>query len=237
MNKAVWSTAFINDLPDIAFAVVLPGGKKDADGKTVPRSLRMLPHHNASVKSPTEHNTVDLPHLRNGLARIGQAKMPEDAKRRAQAHLDAHAKELLATRKPSPPKETNMENKEARIQVAKTALPLGPNQALDEFRRELFEGLKPHLAKTLKLQWESTEQKAAHMYTKDIFGDHVVVEVHQWAKGKGGIDNYWLVPYARGPGGMVFGDPVEVVKEIRYVPKMPVTKRAEPSGGIWSNVL
>lgn len=229
VQKAVWSTAFINDLPDAAFAVVLPGGKKDDQGKTVPRSLRMLPHHNGRVKRSTEHGTVDLPHLRNGLARIGQAKIPKDAKRRAQAHLEAHAKELLMTHKPQP--------KEARIQVAKAALPLGPNQALHDFTRELSQGLKPHLGKYLKLKWESGENKSAHMYTNDIFGDHVVAEVHQWEKGKGGADTYWLVPYSRGPGGFVFGNPVEVMKEIRYVPKVPVTKRISPAGELWANIL
>lgn len=129
-----------------------------------------------------------------------------------------------------------MEAKEARIQVAKTMLPLGPNQALDDFRRELCEGLKLHLAKALKLKFESTENRSAYMYTKDIFGDQVVAEVHQWEKGKGGRDSYWSIPYARGPGGMVFGEPVEVVKEIRYVPKMPVTKRVS-TGPLWSNIL
>ncbi len=233
MEKAVWTTAFINDLPDAAFAVVLPGGKKDADGKTTPRGLRMLPHHNASVKTPAENSSVDLPHLRNGLARIGQATMPEDAKRRAQAHLDAHAKELLATRKP---KEEKMQ-KEARIQVAKAMLPLGPNQALHDFILELGQAVKLHLGKWLKIKWESNETKSAYMYVKDIFGDHVVAEVNQWEKGKGRAEKYWLVPYSRGLGGFVFGDPVEVVKEIRYVPKMPVTKRVDLNKGIWANIL
>jgi hypothetical protein len=129
------------------------------------------------------------------------------------------------------------EPKEARIQVAKAALPLGPNQALDDFRRELYQSLKPHLGKALKIKWESGESKSAYMYTKDIFGDHVVAEVHQWEKGKGGTDNYWLVPYSRGPGGFVFGDPLEVVKEIRYVPKTPVAKGVDLTKGIWANIL
>jgi hypothetical protein len=97
--KAAWTAASINNLPDAAFAVILPGGKKDKEGKTVPRSLRMLPHHNANVKSPSENSSVDLPHLRNGLARASQSKMPAADKAKAIAHLQAHAKELLKTAK------------------------------------------------------------------------------------------------------------------------------------------
>ncbi len=63
---AVWSTAFVNDLPDSAFLYVQPGGKKDGEGKTVPRSLRHFPYKGPDGK-------VDLPHLRNAIARIPQA--------------------------------------------------------------------------------------------------------------------------------------------------------------------
>ncbi len=87
-------TATINDLPDAAFAAIMPGGKKDEGGKTTPRSLRMLPHHTAGVTSPTDNESVDLPHLRNALARIKQADMPAPMMRRAMSHLEAHAKAL-----------------------------------------------------------------------------------------------------------------------------------------------
>ena len=93
-EDAVWSTKFINDLPDAAFAVIEPGGKKDEEGKTVPRSLRHFPHHNANVKNGNEHNTVDIPHLRNALARLPQSKLPENLKAKAKAHLVRHAKAL-----------------------------------------------------------------------------------------------------------------------------------------------
>jgi hypothetical protein len=96
---AKWTRAFINNLPDSAFAVIEPGGKKDADGKTTPRRLRHLPHHNASVKKSTENDSVDLPHLRNALARAPQMKIAQSLRRKAIAHLEAHARELLKTRK------------------------------------------------------------------------------------------------------------------------------------------
>ena len=56
----------INNLPDSAFAVIKPGGKKDEDGKTVPRGLRKFPFKKAD-------GSMDLPRLRNALARIEQS--------------------------------------------------------------------------------------------------------------------------------------------------------------------
>lgn len=67
MKFAVWTTAYVNDLPDSAFAYIMPGGKKDDEGKTVPRGLRKLPYKDKNGK-------VDLPHLRNALARAPQTK-------------------------------------------------------------------------------------------------------------------------------------------------------------------
>lgn len=83
-GTAEWTAAAVNDLPDSAFAVVLWGGEKDADGKTVPRSLRTLPHHGPS-------GAVDLPHLRNALARLPQADLPAEAASTARRHLERHA--------------------------------------------------------------------------------------------------------------------------------------------------
>jgi hypothetical protein len=66
MMKAEWDTAYINDLPDSAFACIDGGGHKDAEGKTTPRSLRHYPHHTAS-------GAVDRAHLANARARVEQA--------------------------------------------------------------------------------------------------------------------------------------------------------------------
>lgn len=82
--RAVWSAAQINDLPDSSFAIILPGGEKDSDGKTVPRSLRKLPHHGPS-------GAVDLPHLRAALSRLPQADLPPAAAATAKSHLEGHA--------------------------------------------------------------------------------------------------------------------------------------------------
>jgi site-specific DNA-adenine methylase len=73
-EKAVWSRAYINRLPDSAFLYIESGGEKDDEDKTVPRSLRHFPYKDASGK-------VDLPHLRNAIARLPQSKLGLSAER------------------------------------------------------------------------------------------------------------------------------------------------------------
>jgi len=72
---AVWSTKFINDLPDSSFLYIKPGGKKDETGRTAPRTNRMFPYKDADGK-------VDLPHVRNALARIPRADIAAAIKAR-----------------------------------------------------------------------------------------------------------------------------------------------------------
>ena len=86
-EKAVWTTQFINDLPDSSFAYIEPGGKKDKEGKTVPRTLRHLPYKDANGK-------IDLPHLRNALARLPQSNLSAEAKAKALSKLCAAAKRV-----------------------------------------------------------------------------------------------------------------------------------------------
>jgi hypothetical protein len=75
-RAAEWTTKYINDLPDSAFAFIAPGGKKDAEGKTVPRTLRNLPYKDANGK-------IDLPHLRNAMARVTHTNLSKDQQKRA----------------------------------------------------------------------------------------------------------------------------------------------------------
>jgi phage head maturation protease len=85
-QAAQWTTSFINDLPDSSFLYIEDGGKKDADGRTTPRSLRHFPYKDASGK-------VDLPHLRNALARIPQSSLPASVKQDIQAKAERIAKQ------------------------------------------------------------------------------------------------------------------------------------------------
>ena len=79
---ATWDAAYINDLPDSAFACIDAGGELDDGGRTVPRSLRHYPHHNAA-------GNLDLPHLRAALSRVAQ----EATTSCGVGHLRDHAQE------------------------------------------------------------------------------------------------------------------------------------------------
>jgi len=65
-EKAEWSTAYVNDLPDSAFLYIESGGEKDDEGKTTPRSLRHFPVRDADGK-------LDADHLCNAISRIPQS--------------------------------------------------------------------------------------------------------------------------------------------------------------------
>lgn len=87
--------------PDAAF-VVEKGAEKDEEGKTL-HKYRHLPHHSKGAKVATENTTIDVPHLRNALARANQVKPIKEGaasfRKRAIAHLQAHAKVVLKTYK------------------------------------------------------------------------------------------------------------------------------------------
>lgn len=87
-----WSSEYVNDLPDAAFAVVLDGGEKDTEGKTKLRSLRKLPHHNFNVGNGSDNDSVDEVYLRNAITRLPQvATLSLEEKKSALSHLEEHA--------------------------------------------------------------------------------------------------------------------------------------------------
>lgn len=79
-QAAQWTNAYINTLPDNCFAFIAPGGKKDSEGKTVPRSLRNLPFKDATGKT-------DLPHLRNAMARVTHTSLSSAQQKQAHDKL------------------------------------------------------------------------------------------------------------------------------------------------------
>jgi hypothetical protein len=74
-------------LPDSAFALIDKGGSKDGEGKTVPRTLRNLPHHDKSGK-------LDLRHLVNAMARVTHTNLSETQQKQAHDHLLKHYHEV-----------------------------------------------------------------------------------------------------------------------------------------------
>lgn len=83
--KAALSTADRDALPDSSFLYIEPGGSKDADGKTTPRSHRMFPYRDAS-------GTVDIAHLRAAASDIPKSSLPKEL----QGKLQIRAEKLLA---------------------------------------------------------------------------------------------------------------------------------------------
>ena len=73
------------DLHDSAFAYVIKGEK--VEGKTVPKTNRNLPHHDKTGK-------VDLPHLRNAMARCAHTNLSKEQQKEAHDHLLRHYKEI-----------------------------------------------------------------------------------------------------------------------------------------------
>jgi HK97 family phage prohead protease len=86
-DKAQWTTAYINTLPDSSFLYIAPGGEKDDEGKTTPRSLRFFPYKDVD-------GSIDLPHLRNAIARIPQSNAPGLTSAKKEA-LQERARQLL----------------------------------------------------------------------------------------------------------------------------------------------
>lgn len=87
MTKAVWSTAYQNNLPDSSFAFIESGGEKDEEGKTKPRSLRHFPYKDKDGK-------LDEAHVRNALSRIPQSDLSQADKDKALAVIRKAAKKL-----------------------------------------------------------------------------------------------------------------------------------------------
>jgi len=167
---AVWSVKFINDLPDSSFLYIKPGGEKDEMGRTVPRTNRMFPYKDANGK-------VDLPHLRNALARIPQASIAAAIKARltekARAILKRTAEaELLSYIWLSEPYERNSELPSNVKGVLPAAVKnkykkVGENWVLKETDmgikayERLEEALVPALLKLLKLEVGVAKQRLA----------------------------------------------------------------------------
>lgn len=89
-ERAKWTSKYINSLPNSSFAVIETGYKEGDSSK----SARHLPFKDASGK-------VDLPHLRNALARCNQIKnvlgndTDSELRARAQRTLAPYAKKYL----------------------------------------------------------------------------------------------------------------------------------------------
>jgi hypothetical protein len=124
LQERVWTRNYINNLPDSAFALILLGGEKDQENKTSPRTLRKFPHHNAN-------GAIDLPHLRNALARVPQSNLTDEQKERALAHLRRHAK-AAGIGEFAEAKRILKEQNEQGEEVGEVEFEIAPEPTMDE---------------------------------------------------------------------------------------------------------
>lgn len=171
IEEREWDTAFINSLPDEAFAVIEPAYKS---GETSDKRCRHLPHHGPSVRDPDEDSSVDLPHLRNALARCMQIKpftdsiSAEELRRIAKMHLEKHAEALeIGVRggeshapsitgggeamKPEPQPQVGAVKSAGEVEreVRRMAEPKG--LVVEDYRAKILENIKRG---SLREQWE-----------------------------------------------------------------------------------
>jgi hypothetical protein len=86
----LWSTKEKNDFADSNFLYIKPNcGEKDSENKTKPRKCRMFPYKN-------KKGNINLPHLRNAIARIPQAR---SLSKQTRDNLTRKAKAILKREK------------------------------------------------------------------------------------------------------------------------------------------
>ena len=159
VEKADWTTAFINDLPDSAFAAIEPAYR---NGDTEDKRARHLPHHDAAgdLGGDKSNANLDLPHYRNALARVNQIKpitdsiSAEDLRKKAAAHLERHRDALEAEEKKSELAAVEDDNKE------KTTEPeVDKNDIIIDLLRQLIEKLDVISAKNEVKDENATEKE------------------------------------------------------------------------------
>lgn len=159
-EKAVWTTAYVNTLPDSAFAYV-EDGEKDEEGKTVPRSKRHLPYKDKDGK-------VDLAHLRNALARLSQTNISAEAKASARRKLVSAARSSGVQVSEEDKKEVDiMENTEVKVEEKvekKEETPSKEAELAKALEQKEIE-MKEMQAKLDKLE---ADKKAMEVETKEV---------------------------------------------------------------------
>jgi len=144
VKEAKWDTAYINSLPDSCFAVIEPAYKR---GETKDKRARHLPYKDKDGK-------IDLPHLRNALARMNQIKPVTDSitadELRAQARrvLIPLAKKYLPNSQWAQEAEKNEETETEKVKAE-----------TNEAENDGCDKVKESLETTVKMLKEQIEQQ------------------------------------------------------------------------------
>ena len=167
VSAAVWTTAFINGLPDSSFAYVESCYGKTSDNK----NMRHLPYKDANGK-------IDLAHLRAALARVNQIKpiCPAD-KAKSSAIISATRSKLQAALTKAKGAvgaaimDDNMENNEGGggdpVMYTQEQLDMKIKEALEAKIAEIDTAGKMTLAEELAQQKIELESKMDKMTTEE----------------------------------------------------------------------
>lgn len=135
------------------------------------------------------------------------------------------------------------EVKKTRINVEKADLPLVNGESVNNFMSMVRESVRAHLFDKMKIKVDRDKGIGASVWVMDVFGDQVVAEVNTWEEKKPTVRRFMAVPMKRDANGTLeFGDPVEVVRRVSYVPKVQFEASVNKSVGegvnsIWVGVV
>ncbi len=203
-----WTRAYINDLPDSAFLYVESGGEKDETGRTVPRTLRHLPYMDAN-------GSVDLPHLRNALSRLGQTEtgeaggerwltesLREQLRAKAQRILEEHSEKSVA--EPEGPQwwadvKSTLRDFADWIKEAMPGRDITPEPDEDQEQAQGFKLFEGSDGRTWIMTWTTNafKDRDNEIFTTKSIEDYVARHEDEDQKGK---YQFWHLP------GTEFGD-------------------------------
>lgn len=208
--RAVWSTAYQNDLPNSSFAYVEPNAGDD-------KSKRHLPYKDADGKP-------DAAHVKAALSRLDQTDIPASAKASAKKKLQAAAKEL----------GIEVADDAARSVTIRDADPMdGDDDDVGSDERS-FEDICADLDRLLNPMYSG-----AYTQRLDTFPTHVLVKRYEYGDGYLTINDpddgctYWDIPYTIGADlEPVLGAPVQVQRNESFTPvaraaEMPISFDAQ----------
>ncbi|HUX46407.1 MAG TPA: XkdF-like putative serine protease domain-containing protein, partial [Desulfosporosinus sp.] len=204
--KAQWTTAFINTLPDSSFLHISAGGKKDAEGMTSPRTLRHLPYKDGNGK-------IDLPHLRNALARLDQTSITAAEKKKVRDK----AEEALA-----------QERDKQGLNKCEISFVSAEVSPLEEARDEILVGKAGQVFNDLYLNPLGLTRKDIHLTVLefrnelDLVNPRVVVALGKTVANELGVLADFVLPHP--VAVLKFGDSGEVKRKCTQIKKLLVDK-------------
>jgi len=158
-------------LPDAAYAVIYE--VKGRSGQML--KVRKLPHHNKGVTSPADNGSLDIPRLKNALARLNQTDAPAAEIKTASGHLNSHADATYRKPKKNSTTEENYRMADDHKPGTEIAPPVAPPADVKTFSMADVKTLvQSSVSEALSVQRAELEQKFA--------ADNAVLRAHMEAE-------------------------------------------------------